>query len=217
MKKRRVQFECNGLKLEGQLCLPDGDGCFAGVVMCHPHPLYGGSMDNNVVQAVAAALVGRGLAALAFNFRGVGGSQGRFDNGRGEQDDVRAAIGWLSSQLEVDGERLGLAGYSFGASVALPVACGDRRVKALALVSLPLVDRAQVEQAGAALSTLTIPKLLICGDEDFVVPLGALEEVIQRAAEPKEVRMVPGADHFWWGNEGAMAETVADFFSHHLG
>ncbi len=217
MKRKRVQFDCGGLKLEGVLHLPDDDGRSPGVVVCHPHPLYGGSMDNNVVQAVAAALVGRKMAAFTFNFRGVGGSQGRFDNGRGEQDDIRAAVGWLFAQPDVDGERLGLAGYSFGASVALPFARGDTRVKAVALVSLPLMDGTQVEQAEEILSTLTIPKLLLCGDEDFVVPPAALERVSRKAMEPKEVRVVPGADHFWWGNEGTMAETVADFFSRHLG
>lgn len=217
MKGRRVQFDCSGLRLEGALCLPDGDGHFPGVVLCHPHPLYGGSMDNNVVQAVSSALLGRGMAAFVFNFRGVGASQGRFDNGRGEQEDVRAAIAWLSGQPEVDGERLGLAGYSFGASVALLAACADKRVMAVALVSLPLMDGVQVAQMANALSALTIPKLLVCGDEDFVVPLNALEQVSQKAAEPKEVRVVPGADHFWWGNEGAVAETVADFFSRYIG
>ncbi len=217
MKQRKAQFDCGGLKLEGVLYLPDGDGRFAGVVVCHPHPLYGGSMDNNVVQAVVGALVGRRIAAFAFNFRGAGRSQGSFDNGRGEQEDVRAAIDWLRAQPEVAGERLGLAGYSFGASVALPAARGEGRVRALALVSLPLMDGVQVAQAGEALGALTIPKLLVCGDDDFVVPLAALEEVVRRAGEPKEIRLVPGADHFWWGNEVTVAETVADFFSRHIG
>jgi alpha/beta superfamily hydrolase len=217
MRREKVIFSCGALRLEGVLVLPDGDGRFSGVVVCHPHPLYGGSMDNNVVRAIGSALVGRSIAALMFNFRGVGSSQGSFDHGRGEQDDVRAAIDFLWGRSEVDNERLGLVGYSFGASVALPVACADRRVKAVALVSLPLMEASLAEEAATALSACTIPKLLVCGDDDFVVPLGALQRVSEQAPQPKEIRVVPGADHFWWGNEGTLAETVADFFSRYIG
>lgn len=215
MKRRRISFRCGELKLEGEYCLPDGDGYFPAAVVCHPHPLYGGSMDNNVVRAISSALVERGIAALVFNFRGVGGSEGSFDGGRGEQDDVRAAMDWLRGQAEVDGERTGLVGYSFGAAVALAVAAGDERVKALALVSLPLMDRAQIEQAKTQLSNRGIPRLLVCGSEDFVAPLDAVEQV-GAGVESMEVRVIPGADHFWWGNEETAAHTVADFFRRHI-
>ncbi len=217
MKRRKVSFRCGELKLEGEYYLPDGDGHFPAAVVCHPHPLYGGSMDNNVVRAISQALVERGMAALVFNFRGVGGSQGSFDGGRGEQDDVRSALDWLCSRDDVDARRIGLAGYSFGAAVALPVACGEQRVKAVALVSLPLMDDAQVEQSQALLSTCGIPKLLVCGDDDFVVPLGAVQRLAEVVREPKEVRVIPGADHFWWGDEGTVAATVADFLHRHIG
>ncbi len=217
MKRERASFYCGKFKLEGVYCLPDGDGRFPAVVVCHPHPLYGGSMDNNVVQAIGSALVERSLAVLMFNFRGVGGSQGAFGGGEGEQEDVRAALDWLCSQAEVDGARVGLAGYSFGAAVALAVACSDQRVKAVALVSLPLMDEAQVVRSQSALGGCSIPKLLVCGGEDFVVPMEALGRLVERTAEPKEVRVIPGADHFWWGDEGAVAQTVADFFCRHIG
>ncbi len=216
MKRRRVSFRCGELKLEGEYYLPGGDGLFPAAVVCHPHPLYGGSMDNNVVRAISGALVERGIAALVFNFRGVGGSQGSFDGGRGEQDDVRSAMDWLRGQAEVDGERTGLVGYSFGAAVALAVASSDERVKALALVSLPLMDRVQIEQAKSQLGNRGMPKLLVCGGEDFVVPTGAVGQVGE-GVESMEVRVIPGADHFWWGNEETVAHTVADFLHRYIG
>lgn len=216
MRRERIFFPCGELRLEGVCYLPDHGEHLPVAVVCHPHPLYGGSMDNNVVQAISSALVERGIAALAFNFRGVGGSQGAFDGGRGEQEDVRAALDWLCSRDYVDARKIGLTGYSFGAAVALPVACGESRVKAVALVSLPLMDDAQVQQSRSLLTTCYIPKLLVCGDDDFVVPLSAMQRLAEVAPEPKEVRVIAGADHFWWGNEQTVAATVADFFYRYL-
>lgn len=216
MKRRKVSFRCGELKLEGEYYLPGGDGLFPAAVVCHPHPLYGGSMDNNVVRAISRALVERGMGALVFNFRGVGGSEGGFDGGRGEQDDVRSAMDWLRGQAEVDGERTGLVGYSFGATVALAVASSDERVKALALVSLPLMDRVQIEQAKSQMGNCGMPKLLVCGGEDFVVPPGAVGQVGE-VVDSMEVRVIPGADHFWWGNEETVAHTVADFLRRYIG
>jgi uncharacterized protein len=108
-----------GLSLEGALALPERPA--AGVVLCHPHPLYGGDMDNPVVGAAAEACAGLGLATLRFNFRGVGGSRGAWDEGHGEQEDVRATLTLLRQRLPA-ATRLALAGYSFGASMSARVA-----------------------------------------------------------------------------------------------
>ena len=108
-----------GQSLEGALTLPDR--CPAGVVLCHPHPRYGGDVDSPVVVAAAEAGAGQGLATLRFNFRGVGDSGGAWDEGRGEQDDVRAALALLQQRLQPIA-RLALAGYSFGASMSSRVA-----------------------------------------------------------------------------------------------
>lgn len=164
-------------------------------------------MVNNVIQAAASALVSRAIAALAFNFRGVGGSEGSYGGGIAEQDDVRAALGWLVSQPEVDSDRVGLLGYSFGAAVALPVGCADGRVKAMALISLPL-EQSQV----SLLQGCSKPKLILCGSNDFVVSLEQVELLRSRAAEPKQFELIDGADHFWWGYEGVLADRVAAFF-----
>lgn len=164
-------------------------------------------MNNNVILAAASALVNKSMIAFMFNFRGVGGSEGSFGGGVAEQEDVTAAISWLASQSQVDVSRLGLLGYSFGATVALPVACDDERVRAMALISPP-VEPPQLSQ----LRDCAKPKLIICGTEDFVVPLEMAELINRESAEPKQFELVSGADHFWRGHEVAMAEKVAAFF-----
>ncbi|OGN94845.1 MAG: hypothetical protein A2Z75_03360 [Chloroflexi bacterium RBG_13_50_10] len=164
-------------------------------------------MDNNVIMAVSSALVERSIIAFMFNFRGVGRSQGSYGGGIAEQEDVAAALNWLISQPSVDKNRMGLLGYSFGAAVALPVACADKRVKALALISLP-PGSSQMSQ----LKGCTKPKLIVCGTDDFVVPLDQTKLMDREAAEPKQLEIVSGADHFWRGYETALGEKVAAFF-----
>jgi alpha/beta superfamily hydrolase len=190
---------------------PDRDGVFPAVVLCHPHPEYGGSMDNNVILAISLTLVKKSVIAFMFNFRGVGGSQGSFGGGIVEQEDTAAAVSWIISQPETDGNRVGLSGYSFGAAVALPVACADDRVGAVALISLPH-GMLQISQ----LKSCTKPKLLICGTNDFVVPLEQAQLMGKEAAEPKQFELVSGADHIWWGFESVLTEKVTTFFEQKL-
>ena len=115
MKQRPVSFLSCDLFLEGISALLKGVGPFPAVIVYHPHPLYGGSMDNNVVYSLSEALTQASLASFKFNFRGVGGSQGGFSHHTGEQEDVKAAISFISTVKEVDSSRIGLAGYSAGA------------------------------------------------------------------------------------------------------
>ncbi|MFC2050065.1 alpha/beta hydrolase [Chloroflexota bacterium] len=207
LRQSAVSFPCGELALQGICYFPDSDGVFPAVVLCHPHPLHGGSMDNNVIMAVSSALVERSTIAFTFNFRGVGDSQGSYGDGIAEQEDAKAAISWLVSQPVVDGNRLGLLGYSFGAAVALPVACIDARVKAVALISLPY-GQPQVSQ----LKSCAKPKLMVCGTDDFVVSLDQAKLMNQEAAEPKQFELISGADHFWSGYEVVLGEKVATFF-----
>jgi alpha/beta superfamily hydrolase len=164
-------------------------------------------MDNNVILSVSLALVKKSVIAFAFNFRGVGGSQGGFGGGIAEQEDVTSAVSWIVSQPEADKGRIGLAGYSFGANVALPVACADDRVRALALISMPPGPE-QISQ----LKSCAKPKLLICGTNDSVVPLEQAQLMAREAAEPKQFELISGADHIWWGYESVLAGKVVDFF-----
>jgi alpha/beta superfamily hydrolase len=208
MKKTRISFSSGGLFLEGILAIPEGAGPFPAVIVCHPHPLYGGSMDNNVVNSLSETLTQASLVSFKFNFRGVGGSQGEFDQGIGEQEDVEAAISFISTVKEVDSERIGLAGYSAGAGFALPVGFNDDRIRALAAVSppIPMFDF-------DFLKNCPKPKLLISGSRDELIPTDQFLEFCQNLPEPKECESIEGADHFWWGYESRLAAKVAAFFT----
>ena len=196
-----ITFQSGDLMLEGALHLPEKTPA-GGVVVCHPHPLYGGDMDNNVVVAASHALVERGIAVLRFNFRGAGKSEGEHDDGNGERDDVRGALEHLRSLPEIDNERVGLIGYSFGAVVAAEVASGNLR--ALALISPPL------EFADIKLSW-GCPALIIAGDIDHLAPVERLEIVAE--APGVELFVVSGADHSWWGCDDELGEALGQFFS----
>ena len=208
MKETRVRFPSGSLILEGVLGIPEGTGPFPAVIVCHPHPLYGGSMDNNVVCGLSEAFTRASLASFRFNFRGVGGSQGEFSHGIGEQADVEAALSFVSLAIGVDSDRIGLAGYSAGAGFALSVGFNDNRIKALAAVSppIPMFDF-------DFLKSCLKPKLLISGSRDDLIPINQLLEFCQSLPEPKECESIEGADHFWWGYESILTVKVTAFFT----
>lgn len=208
MKETEVRFPCGELFLEGVLALPGGDGPFPAVIVCHPHPLYGGSMDNNVVNSLCEALVQASMASFKFNFRGVGGSQGTHGGGTGEQEDVAAAISFITGVPEADAGRIGLAGYSAGAGYAFPVGIRDNRVRALAAVSPPL-SMFDFE----ALRDCLKPKLLISGVNDNFTPASQFLRFCRALPDPRECHSIQVADHFWQGHEKAMAVKVAAFFT----
>ena len=177
--------------LEGALSLP-GEAP-AGVGVCHPHPLYGGDMDNPVVTKAVEACAAQGLATLRFNFRGVGASKGSWDEGRGEQDDVRAAITLLRERLQ-PGARLALAGYSFGASMSSRVAAGSPPLAGLALIAPPLAAPGWQPPP-----TLQVdgPILLIAGRDDHYCPPEALT-AFGRTLPGATVTILDGTDHFFF-------------------
>jgi hypothetical protein len=144
---------------------------------------------------------------LRFNFRGVGQSGGAFGDGIGEQEDLKAAIEFALAQKNVYTARLGLAGYSFGGGVTVPVAVSDNRVKVLALIS-PSLDEAD----GNLLKTYRRPKILISGREDMFFPFSQFEENFQSVPEPKQLIVIDDADHFWQGFEVIVASRVREFF-----
>jgi alpha/beta superfamily hydrolase len=211
MPVSHITIPSGALSLEGALHLPEESGPFAAVAVCHPHPQYGGDMHNNVVMAVVRGLIAQGIAALRFNFRGVGRSGGGYDGGAGEQDDARAALDYLRALPEVDAARVGLAGYSFGAMVAGSIA--DGRIPALALVALPLMSPTP---AAERLRAYPGPLLLMAGDRDHVCPAAALRELTGSLGASAETRLVPGTDHFWGGFEGELSTAAGDFFARHL-
>ncbi|HEY32307.1 MAG TPA: AAA family ATPase [Dehalococcoidia bacterium] len=204
----RVEFRCGEITLEGEWHLPQGDGPFPVVVVCHPHSLYGGNMHNNVVVAICEVLGRQGIAALRFNFRGVEGSGGQFGGGVAERDDVKAALDFVASAENINPEKVGLAGYSFGGSVALPVALEDERVRYLTLVSPALT-----ESGWQQLEKYSQPKLVIVGGSDSVIRLEQFQQLAKAARNSEEYQTVIGADHFWWGFEAELTQKVADFFA----
>lgn len=205
-----ITFPAAGLMLEATFYRPDAPSD-AAVVVCHPHPLRGGDMRNNVVTAAATAIQSAGFIALAFNFRGVGASHGTHDEGRGEQDDVRVALEYAAS---LDGvERIGLAGYSFGAGVASRIAPEYGASLPVALVSLPTAasDTASRLEAHAG------PLLLMTGDADTVC---ASEQLLlaarARPSDATQVVIFPGVDHFWRGAEPTLQQHIGAFFTARL-
>ena len=208
MKRVHITFPCGDISLEGVWHLPEGTGLFPVVIVCHPHPLYGGDMSNNIVFAICQALARESIAALRFNFRGVGKSGGAFGEGTGEQEDLKAALAFVSATPNIDQKRIGLAGYSFGASVALPVAAGDGRISLLALVSPALSDSSWAELKGYSKS-----KFIIMGDNDFLLLAPQFRQQVQDIPEPKQCEIISGADHFWAGFEEEVAQKVTSFFA----
>lgn len=180
--------------LEALLNTGQPDAPFAALV-CHPHPKFGGTMHNKVVYHAMKALAGFGLPVLRFNFRGVGLSQGHFDHGLGEQDDVRAGLDWLDSEFH---RPILFAGFSFGSHVGLRVCCGDPRVAGLIALGLPIEADGRV-YTYEFLPGCHAPKLFLTGDQDPFAPQAAQQTVLATAPDPARARWIAGADHFFQG------------------
>lgn len=179
----------------------DPDPKFVAVV-CHPHPLYGGTMHNKVVFQAAKALHQHGASVLRFDFRGVGASEGTHDRGQGEQDDVRTAIDYLAA--EFPGRPILVAGFSFGSSVGLRVGCGDARVAQLIGLGLP-VDNIDM----SFLRACQKPKLIIQGGSDQFGARASIEALFATLPEPKRLAIVEGADHFFTGQLDEVSAAIA--------
>ena len=212
MKRVHISFPSGGLSLEGVWHLPDSNGPFPAVIVCHPHPLYGGSMSSNVVFNICQALAEESMAALRFNFRGVGKSQGEFGGGWLEQEDVKSALEFVLATENIDNNKIGLAGYSFGGGVALPVAVKEEKIKLLALVSPALLDSGREQLKG-----YKKPKYIITGEHDDVIGQRELRALFEEIPEPKQLEVISGADHFWGGYEELVAQKVTEFFKEGLG
>jgi hypothetical protein len=173
------------------------------VVLGHPHPQYGGTMHTKVVFQAAKALARIGCAVLRFNFRGVGRSTGAFDAGPGEQADFRAALDFVHGAYP--GAPLWAAGMSFGSWIALSVGADDPRVSTLIGIAMPLAryDFTPVAESSKA-------KFFIQAERDEICPLKDAREFYARAAEPKELVIIDGADHVFDGKASEVAEAIED-------
>lgn len=197
-----VTFRTGSITLEGRLAIP-ANAC-AAVVMCHPHPQYGGDMDSPVVTGLAAHLGRAGAATLRFNFRGTGRSEGAYAHGIGEADDARAAVALLREKSRID--TVALAGYSFGAMVALKAGHDHEDVDRLIAIAppLPMFDV-------TFLYACAKPKLFLLGDGDQYCSYATLEQLGARLAGPTALHRLPGADHFLAGTEASIGHAVEQF------
>jgi len=177
-------------------------------LVCHPHPVYGGTLHNKVVFHTMKALNSFGFPVLRFNFRGAALSQGEHDRGRGEVDDVRAALDWLDHEF---GLPLIMAGFSFGAAMGLAAACPDARVKAVIGLGVPV---AAIDGRGydfGFLQTCAKPKLLVSGARDQYGSKAQLEGLVESLPEPKKLVIVEGADHFFEGRLRELREAIEEW------
>jgi uncharacterized protein len=180
-------------------------------VVCHPHPLYGGTMHNKVVYQTAKTIHRFGLPVVRFNFRGVGLSEGTHDKGAGETGDVLAVLDFLAG--EFPGVPLLAAGFSFGSWVGLRAGCADGRVTELVGLGLPVGDFD--ERSFAYLDTCAKPKLLLSGEFDRFGPPNQLRAMVERfppqIRENARVEIVRGGDHFFAGHLSEMDRAIAEW------
>ena len=196
-------------RLEALLNAGAEDATHAALV-CHPHPLFGGTLHNKVVFHTMKALNSFGFPVLRFNFRGAGLSQGEHDEGNGEVDDVRAALNWLDAEFHLP---LVFAGFSFGAAVGLKAACSDARVKAAIAVGIPAGPVAAGTEVPRTytldfLQECGKPKLFVSGARDQFGPRAKLEALVASVPESKKLVLIEGADHFFEGRLRELREVI---------
>ncbi|MHB9148508.1 MAG: alpha/beta hydrolase [Thermoleophilia bacterium] len=195
--------------LEGLLEFPEDLPPLGGVVVAHPHPLHGSTMQQPVVHHVAKACRRRGLATLRFNFRGVGASEGAY-NGMEEFRDVRAAAAFLRAQLP-PALPISLAGYSFGAVMASLAVIDGEPAAALALVAFPLRWDEFAPRWFERFGEFNNPVISVCGENDTVAPPAAVEAFLRGVGLDPTMVVVPGADHFFGGERERFSEPIAEF------
>jgi uncharacterized protein len=177
-------------------------------LVCHPHPVYGGTMHNKVVFHAMKALNSFGFPVLRFNFRGFGLSEGEHGHGEDEVEDVRAALDWLEREFPLP---LIFAGFSFGAAVGLRVACPDDRVKAVIGLGLPVQPVDDRTYNFDFLQSCAKPKLFVSGSRDQYGPRARIEALVSSLPEPKKLVIVDSADHFFEGRLREMRDAIEDW------
>ena len=200
-------YSTGKILLDGVIASPvEGAALVPAVLICHPHPMLGGDMNNPVVSAVEVEANERGMASLRFDFRGVARSEGDFSNGEQEWNDVKHALNFLKGFPGVDGSKIGIVGYSFGASVVLRALSKLKQAKAIALIAPPL---GSVDVPGVKKDKRS--KLFVVGQNDAVVPSPRLQRQLDDLRGPVQFTEIPDADHRLNGHEKAVAERVVDF------
>jgi alpha/beta superfamily hydrolase len=207
MKEAKVFIPSGGIQLEGLLSIQEAPSFRGGVMCCHPHPQYGGDMSHPVITTALEAAFQEGFSTLRFNFRGVGESEGSYDEGVGERQDVKAVADYFDSRLKGDPPLFILVGYSFGAWAGFPVAVKDERFMGMVAIAPPL----EIYDFGF-LKGCKKKKLFIAGDRDFFCPPSLLEGWVQQLEEPKSLALIPGADHFLFSHIHFLIQPLREFF-----
>ena len=197
-----VRIPVEDITLDGRLVVPPR--ATAGAVVCHPHPQYGGDMENALVVRLAGALADAGFATLRFDFRGVGASGGRHDKGRGEVDDVRAATALVRERLGVPA--VAVVGYSFGSLMGMQAAAADPGSVTGVVAIGPPVRMVGLE----FLAGCRVPIAFVVGDRDRFCPIAALEAARARYAPVSTQTIIPGADHFFGVELAPLAARVVE-------
>jgi uncharacterized protein len=206
MKEEKVFIPSTGIRLEGLLSIQEASSFRGGVILCHPHPQYGGDMDHPVITTAMEAASQEGFSTLRFNFRGVGESEGSYGEGIGERQDVKAVTDYLYFRLKDNHSPLILVGYSFGAWAGFPIAIEDGRFEAMVGVAPPL----EIYDFGF-LKGCKKKKLFIAGNRDFFCPPSRLEKWYQQLEEPKSLAIIPGADHFFLFHTRYLTQPLREF------
>ncbi len=202
MSIKRVQI---GSKLKLDAVLKEQE-TKKGVVICHPHPLYGGSMNNNVVNALENGFYERGFTTLKFNFRGVGRSEGVYDEGIGEMDDVICAVNFLKETLK-DNASILLAGYSFGAWVSIRAALELEGIDSIFIVAYPfsVYDSSPLKQFKGKM-------VFVAGKYDDIAPVEPLLELYKDLPLTEKNLKIIESDHFFFGKENEITEFIKEVF-----
>ena len=200
MAEEAIFFDSGNLKIEGLLENVQGE---KGVVVTHPHPLYGGEMRNNVVEAITQAYGEQGYSTLRFNFRGVGKSDGSYEDGKGEQEDVRSALNYLS---DLGKQRIDLAGYSFGAWVNALGMEKLEQARRIVMVSPP-VNFVNFD----FLKYNPKIQLAIVGNRDDIAGYKTVEKLMREWNPEAIFRVIEGADHFYWGYTDVLKSIISEF------
>jgi len=202
MTEEKIKFLSKDLLIEGLLSIQEGQ---KGVVVTHPHSLYGGTMYNQVVETLVEVYQEKSFSTLRFNFRGVGGSEGSYDEGKGEQEDVRSALEYMHKRGKRD---VGLAGYSFGAWVNAKMNDTHSLCDRIVMISPPV--------AFLDFSFLSFnPKiqLVIAGGRDDIAPADKITNVINTWNPKAHLEVVEGADHFYTGEISSLKSILSRFIS----
>ena len=203
MPTRNLDLEGPAGPLEAVLMAPAGEPRGASL-LCHAHPLHGGTMHFKLLFRAAKVLQSHGYAALRFQFRGVGRSAGEFDRGRGEAEDARAALDFLGR--EYPDKPMILGGFSFGAAVALRVGAGDPRSAALLLMGLPVLAMESVPE-----NPRGVPVLFVQGERDEFGDRSAIEDFVRTFPGPADLVVVPGADHLFTEKTSPVEEAISEW------